>query len=140
MTSPVPRFALDSFALLAFYQAEPGGPAVRTLLRQAQRNEAELWVSTVNLGETIYLTVRRRGAEQAQRLLADFDSYSIQVIDVDRGLALAAASLKAEHPISYADCIAAALAQRLDAAVVTGDADFRRLEHLVRVEWLPTGT
>jgi ribonuclease VapC len=54
-------------------------------------------------------------------------------------LALAAAYLKGLHPISYADCFAAALAQQLDAAVVTGDPDFRQLEGRVAIEWLPGG-
>ena len=35
-----------------------------------------------------------------------------------------------------ADCFAAALAQRLGAAVLTGDPDFQRLEGAVAVEWL----
>ena len=40
--------------------------------------------------------------------------------------------------MSYADCFAAALAQRESAAVVTGDPDFRQVEQLVAIDWLPT--
>jgi ribonuclease VapC len=41
--------------------------------------------------------------------------------------------------MSYADCFAAALAQRLDAAVVTGDPEFEDIERAgeLKVEWLP---
>src|SRR5438093_9722763 len=121
MIDSQPRFVLDSFALLAFYQTEAGGPAVHQLLRRAERGEVRIAIATINLGETIYLTIRRRGEEQAWQLLTDFENYPVEVIDVDRSLALASAVLKAEHPISYADCIGAALTEQLDATFVTGD-------------------
>jgi len=60
------------------------------------------------------------------------------LVDVDRSLALAAAYIKGFHRLSYADCLAAALAQRLNGAVVTGDPEFKQIESLVTVEWLPT--
>ncbi len=50
---------------------------------------------------------------------------------------LAAAHVKAHHPISYADAFAVALAQELEAAVVTGDPEFKCVEELIDVEWLP---
>ena len=37
---------------------------------------------------------------------------------------------------SYADAFAVALAQMKQAAVVTGDPDFRKFEGLVPIEWL----
>lgn len=51
---------------------------------------------------------------------------------------LAAAHVKARHPISYADAFAVALAQELEAVVVTGDPEFGCVEELIDVEWLPT--
>ena len=138
MTTPAPaRFVLDSFALLAYLQDEPGADVMEEMLGAAADSEMLLAMASVNLGEVAYQTIRRQGDTQARRTIAELARYPIAVIDVDRQLALEGAALKAIHPISYADCIAAALAQRLDAAVVTGDPDFHRLEHLVRVEWLP---
>ncbi len=138
MTAPAPdRFVLDSYAVLAYHRMEPGASAVRDLLRRAADGHASLSMAVVNMGEVYYRTVRELGAPAGVRALRDFVDYPITLVDVNRDLALAGALLKGEHPISYADCIAAALAQRLDAAVVTGDRDFARLEHLVRVEWLP---
>ena len=49
---------------------------------------------------------------------------------------MAAARLKAVHPISYADCLVAALAQRTGATILTGDPDFQRFGQTA-VEWLP---
>jgi len=51
---------------------------------------------------------------------------------------LAAAHVKAHHPISYADAFAVALAQEMDASVVTGDPEFECVEELIPVVWLPT--
>jgi predicted nucleic acid-binding protein len=131
-----PLFVLDSFALLAFFQAEPGGLKARELLERAQRGEVGLAITTVNVGEVAYRTERVFGLERAQEVLAKIEEYAPAVIDVDRELALAAAHLKARYRMSYADCLAAALAQRLGVAVITGDPDFRQLEDQVAVEWL----
>jgi predicted nucleic acid-binding protein len=49
---------------------------------------------------------------------------------------LAAAHLKANHRLSYADAFAAALAREYNAAVVTGDPEFRALGDKVRLAWL----
>ena len=130
------NFVLDSFALLAVFRDEPAADAVLDLLQQARLGEISLVMSVINLGEVIYHTIRERGTERAQGVLADFERYPIEVIDIDRELALAGAELKGLHRISYADCIAAALAERLDATLVTGDRDFRHVEDRVAIEWL----
>ena len=112
---------------------------MRDLLRQARRGEVDLAMTAINLGEVFYRTIREHGRERAQEVLADFQDYPIEVVEIDRELALAAADLKGSHRMSYADGYAAALALRLDAAVVTGDPDFRQVEDRVAIEWLPTG-
>ncbi len=139
MSADVSRYVLDSFALLAFFQGEPGGLRVRQLLEQAMRGEASLAMTTVNLGEVVYRTERRYGLERAEEVLAKIEEYPLQIIGVDRDLTLAAAHLKARHRMGYVDCMAASLAQHLDATLVTGDADFRRVEGVVSVEWLVVG-
>jgi len=49
------------------------------------------------------------------------------MIDVDRALALDAARLNARHGLSFANYLAISVARRPNAAVVTGDADFRQV-------------
>jgi len=93
-------------------------------------------MSVVNLAEVMYRTERERGLQRAQEALAKVLEYPIELFDVDLELALAAAHIKASHSVALADCFAAALAQRLGAAVLTGDPDFQRLEGAVAVEWL----
>jgi predicted nucleic acid-binding protein len=128
---------LDSFALMALFQEEPGAAKVQELLEGAAGGEHELYMSVVNLGEVAYTVENRRGLEASQEVLAANDQLPIAIVDVDQELALRAARLKATTGIGYADCFAAALAQRLGAAVVTGDPDFRQVEHLVDIDWLP---
>ena len=92
----------------------------------------------MNLGEIAYIVERERGLSQAQATLARIDELPISISEVDRGLALSAAHLKARHPIAFADCFAAALAQSKDAALVTGDPEFKSagVDALVPVVWL----
>ncbi len=47
-----------------------------------------------------------------------------------------AAKIKAEYPLSFADCFVAALARKKDAVILTGDPEFKKLEHVVTIEWL----
>jgi len=132
-----PLLVLDSFALLAFFQAEPAGLRVKEIIEQAIRREIHVAITVVNLGEVVYRTVRQHGLERAQQVLAKIEEYQLATVDVDRDLALAAALLKARYRMGYADCFAAALAQQLDATIVTGDPDFRQVEASVAIEWLP---
>ena len=47
-----------------------------------------------------------------------------------------AAKLKERFRIAYADCFAAALALEMNAPLVTGDPDFRKMEEKVAMKWI----
>jgi predicted nucleic acid-binding protein len=57
---------------------------------------------------------------------------------IDEELLLAAASLKANFPISYADSFAAALAKIKNCALLSGDPELKALENekVILIEWL----
>lgn len=131
------NYALDSYALLALLRAEPGAPRVRQLLQLAQRKACNILMSYVNLGEVLYHVERRHGAEAARETLTEIESLPVQMVAASRERVLAAAHLKANYPIAYADAFAAALCREQDATLVTGDPEFRALGSAVRVEWLP---
>jgi len=131
-------YVLDSFALLAFFQDEPGGRRVKAVLGQALKKRAEILLTVVNYGEVVYITERKQGLRVAQKLIAVIDQLPVSLVDADRRLTLAAAHLKAQHPLSYADAFAVALAQDRQATVLTADPEFRAVEALVAIEWLPT--
>lgn len=129
-------YVLDAFAVMAFLRDEPGGPKVRELLRAAAQDEIQLYLSLINYGEVLYLLERRWGELELRKVMARLDELPIQMIPVDRPLVLAAAHIKARHPLSYADAFAVALAQKLNAVVVTGDPEFKSVEEVVGIEWL----
>ncbi len=131
------RYVLDSFALMALLQDEPGASYMQELLERAARGECELFMSVLNLGEVLYTVESRRGLEASQGVLAAVDQLPIEVVEIDRSLALLAAQLKAASGIGYADCFAGALAQHLGGSIVTGDPDFHEIEDVVPIQWFP---
>ena len=132
------EYVLDSYALLAYLEAEPGSDRVRKLLEMAKEGKCRLYMCVVNLGEVMYIVERERGLSKAQETLARIDELPIEIMNVDRTLTLAAAHLKMDCPIAYADCFAAALSQIKNASLVTGDPEFRKVKPdcNLQIEWL----
>ena len=130
-------FVLDSFAVLALLGREPGSHDVAKLLRKAEQEEARILMTCVNAGEVAYIVERRWGVERLYTALALMEATALEIVPVERELALLAAHIKAEHAVAYADAFAAALAQHLAATLVTGDPEFSLLEGVVDLHWLP---
>jgi predicted nucleic acid-binding protein len=136
--TPVPEnYVFDSFALLAYLEDEAGATRIEALLEQARKETTQIWMSVVNLGEVLYITEREQGLPQSRQVLAAIEQLPLIFVEVDRGLALSAAHIKANFPLAYADAFAIALAQHKNAYVVTGDREFEQVESLITVEWLP---
>lgn len=91
----------------------------------------------INVGEIYYILHRERGADQAEAALSDLRALPITLYAATDERIVAAARLKAQHPISYADAFAATLAQELKALLATGDPEFKAVEPQVGVMWLP---
>jgi ribonuclease VapC len=133
----VRNYVLDSYAMLAYFQNEAGAQTVQQLFSESVSKESVLFISCINLGEIAYITRRKSGPETADIIMSAVDLLPIEVVGVDRELALSAAEIKADYPISYADCFALALAERVGGAVVTGDPEFEKVGDLVPIQWLP---
>lgn len=129
-------YVLDSFALLAYFQDEAGAERVQHLLALAEKGRASLAMSLINWGEVLYSLQRTRGVSGRDEAVSVIDQIPLSLVAPDRAQTLAAAALKANHPIAYADCFAAALAVARRARLVTGDPEFRRLEKGIAIEWL----
>lgn len=132
----MPDYVLDSYALLAYFNAESAGTEVKGLLEQAELQDVSLFLSLINLGEIYYLVYRRRGPTKAQEMLKILRSLPIKLFAASETRILAAAALKAQYPVSYADAFAAALANELGAMLVTGDAEFQAMEPDLKIFWL----
>ena len=130
------KYVLDSFAMIAYFEDEPGADKVSEILRVVMDRKAKGFMSVINWGEMYYNTMREQGVEEAERVLTQFDKYPIKLIEADRRLTYEAAKLKARYKIAYADCFAAALASSLKALLVTGDPEFKKMAHELSIEWI----
>jgi len=131
-----PIFILDSFAVLAYLAGEPGMSRVQEVLEVAVRGEHRIWLSWINLGEVLYITEREVGLAQAQAVLAAIEQLPIQFLDVTKERVLAAAHIKANYRVAYAESFAIAAAQELGGTVLTGDPEYESITALVPVEWI----
>lgn len=131
-----PAFVLDSFALLSYFQDEPVASRIERLLENAATGKGRLLLPMINLGELLYITERRGGVAKAQDVLALIRQLPIEILPADEQAIFAAAHIKANYAISYADSFVVAAAMQEDAIILTGDSEFQSVERLVRVEWL----
>lgn len=129
-------FVLDSFALLAYLQDEPAATRIEKLLENAKKEKCRLLLSLINLGEILYITERRGGVVKAHDTLALIRQLPIMIPPVDEQTVFAAAHIKANHTLSYADAFVVATAMQEDATVLTSDPEFQSIETLIKVEWL----
>ncbi len=134
--NPKPIYILDSFAVLAFLEGEPSANRIQAILLAAQQERARVYFSVINLGEVLYITERERSLVIAQQALAAIEQLPLELLDASQTRVLAAAHIKANYPISYADAFVVAAAQELQATVVTGDPEFAKVTAIIQVEWL----
>jgi uncharacterized protein len=127
---------VDSFAMLAYLGAEAGHERVLEALELAGKGQVRALLSQISLGEILYITERRRGLKQAQRVLALIDSLPLELSEVTRDLVLDAAHIKASHRLAYADAFVTALAIREGARIMTGDPEFESVAGLVSIDWI----
>jgi len=127
---------LDSYALMAFYEDEPGADLIRNLLLKAEEKELKLLMSVVNLGEIWYSIARLTSPGTADHYVNEIRGMAIDIVDVDWQLTRQAAAFKANGNIAYGDCFAAALAKNRKAELLTGDKEFKVLEGEIKIYWL----
>ncbi|MEW5940237.1 MAG: type II toxin-antitoxin system VapC family toxin [Chloroflexota bacterium] len=127
---------LDSYALMAFFEDEPGADIVRGLILKAEEGGVNLLMSVVNLGEVWYSIARTNSPETADQYIQEISGMAIEIVDANWQLTRQAAEFKAKGRISYADCFAAALAKNRKAELVTGDKEFKSVEGEIKIAWL----
>jgi ribonuclease VapC len=133
---PKRSFIFDSHALLKFFQKEKGYEKVVHLLEEIKRSGANKYVNAINLGEIIYSTKREFGDQKKLEVLANIERLDFDILPIPNNLIFEAAEYKAQYNISYADCFALASAIEHKAALVTGDPEFKKVQHLVEIVWV----
>ncbi len=133
------KYVFDSYAVLCYLQDEPGADTVYRLLMEADNNQSQLIMTWVNAGEVYYRIWREYGKQDAEKALSLLMSWPIDFLAGDEHLTLAAAAVKAEHRLSYADAFAIAAAQRISSAIVTGDPEILQAKARLGFDllWLP---
>jgi predicted nucleic acid-binding protein len=96
---------------------EPAASAVQHAF-EAERP----WMGWLNVGEVAYQLERRHGAGEVVLVVRRLRA-AVALDGVSPTRVLAAAHIKAAHPIAFADCFAAATAAAHDAALFTGDPE-----------------
>jgi len=122
---------LDTSAVMAVLQEEPGSDQVTELLTLASEGE-RLLLPFMALMEVEYHLRRRHGAQDLNNVLAMIASWPVRVEESTPEWGHAAASVKANYRLSAADAWIAALAITHDARLVHKDPEFdpiRELQH-----------
>lgn len=130
------RYVLDSYALLAYFQAESGGETVRSILKNAIAGSSAAFLSIISLGEIYYIIARKRGDEKASEITDLIPRLPVEIVEATKERVLAAARVKAKYPLSYADAFVVAAATELAATIVSGDPEFKQTESQAPVLWL----
>ena len=125
---------IDSYALLAYLKQENNYRKVENLLSS---KETQSLMNDINIGETFYILAKERGLDKAEYFInAILPNLPIIKIGNAFSEVMQAAKIKAQYPISYADCFAVATAIREKAVIITGDPDFKHVEKIVEIDWL----
>jgi predicted nucleic acid-binding protein len=126
-------YVLDTSALLALIEDEPGADRVEDLLRAA----VVLLPFVVGL-EVSYISAQERSADEADRRLALLRRLPVHwLASVPDTVLVTAGMLKAQHRLSLADALIAAFAADAGAILVHKDPEYEALAAAVRQERLP---
>jgi predicted nucleic acid-binding protein len=108
---------LDSWALLAYLKDESAAGRIET-----EWLEGGAAISSINLGEVLYIRIRATGEDSAR---SDIDAIRrrLTVLDPDWPQVVAAAGVKAQGGLSYADAFCIATARQLEVPLWTGDPE-----------------
>ena len=129
MKSSQTLYCLDSWAVLRYLE---GDSAAARRVRQVLRRTRPV-MSWINLGEVYYTLHRKFGSEEADASLTQLRPLlTLDLASPDR--VLAAARIKAVHPVAYGDAFAVATAAAHSAVLLTGDPELTSRAMSCRVE------
>lgn len=123
-----PSFVFDTYVLLTLLYEESNHQSVVDYLTKAASEEIILLFNEVNLGEMYYRVWKDQGKEIAEKALLTTSQLPLQYVSIDRTFILAAASWKAQYPISYADAFALHTAFMFHCPLITNDREFDKVK------------
>lgn len=117
-----------------------GAQRVQELLQATKEGTVHVVLSVLNFGEVTYITERERSLTKAHEVLAAVEQLPIELLPATQVRVIDAAHIKANYRVAFADVFAIASAVELQAIVLTGDPEFRSVEGVIEVGWLPKGS
>jgi predicted nucleic acid-binding protein len=130
------RYLLDTSALLALRDNEPGAGRVAALLEAAARGELVCYGCFISQMELFYRVWKDEGEEAGRKAYSISLQLPISWLHESPGLLEQAAAIKACFLVSLADAWIAAAALQLDAVLVHKDPEFEKVDQL-KLESLP---
>jgi predicted nucleic acid-binding protein len=134
----VKQYILDANAVLRYFGVSEGQgiDKIRSLFEQAERGQAHLSMSVVNLGEVLYVLLRHMDESRARHYVQVLQ-HVVTMVEADAGQALAAAEVKHKYKLGYADSFAATLAILSKGFLVSADPAFEKLGKAIKWMRLP---
>jgi predicted nucleic acid-binding protein len=120
----MPRYILDTSALLTVLNNEPGVDTVLSILEAARSGEAQVYLPFMALMELEYLSLRQRSQGETRRLLTLVEAWPVEIEDSTQEWHHEAARVKATASISLGDAWICSLAFLEDAEVVHKDPEY----------------
>ena len=131
-------YVLDSSAALRYFDDGAGADRVEEVLGACASRQANLTMSAVQWGEIAGKLRKRFGESDEMRLLGGLLPSEATIIPASADRAVHAAALKVDRNIAYADAFAVELAMGSpEHILVTADYEFKAVEDLARIEFLP---
>ena len=133
----VPRFLLDTSAVLTLSGDEPGAGTVEALLIKSRRREADVYLSFISVMEAGYKAYQVRGEDGLAQLLGYLEELPVERVDVNDALIALAARMKGAYRLSVADAWILATAKQLNASLVHKDPEFEQVATAIEQWRLP---
>lgn len=123
-------FLLDTSALLALRDNEPGADRVSQVLKDAQKGGLPCHACFMSLMEVFYRVWKDEGELAGREAYTDCRALPIHWIHESPQLLERAALVKATHPLSLADAWIAASALENGSTLIHKDPEFEKLPGL----------
>jgi len=107
---------------------EPVCSLIDRLSSEAEGGQVRLLMSAINLGEVYYFLRKHQNGALAELWRESSCTLPVTIEVPTLEDVWSAAILKSRFPIAYADVFAAALAQKYNCPLVTGDPKLRRVD------------
>ena len=130
-------FVLDTSAIIALVQNEPGADRVEKILKSARNGSCTVFISFVTLAELYYVVWKEKGRSAALEMIVIVKSLPLKIVESAERMTLLAGSIKATHRLPLADAFIMATASHVRGILVHKDPEIENAKELISTELLP---